>query len=126
MNIFKWLFPHRSDASVRIVQGDGSDEGHAVLIRIDAADLSGSEEDIDDLSTLEDDVQEALGAAGEVDGHDVGPTDATVYCYGENADQMFELIKPVLERSSLASKALVTLRYGGPDSADQRQVKLGS
>ena len=107
--------------------GDGGDaQGHAVLIRINAADLSGSEDDIDDLATLEDEIQEAIGDTGEVDGHDVGEEDAAVYCYGSDADEMFNLMRPTLEQSSLAGKAIVTLRYGGPDSESQRMVNLAS
>ena len=124
MTFLKKLFS-RAPADVATADG-GDDEGHAVLIRVDAADLSGSEDDIDDLATLEDQIQEAIGGAGEVDGHDIGAENATVYCYGSNADDMFNLMRPTLEQSSLAGKAIVTLRYGGPDSDSQREVNLAS
>ena len=140
MKFLKWLFPGSTEVASPEVTSPTSDrpfpadvpesepaEGdqHAVLIWIDGARLSGAADDIDDIATLEDDLQDALQDEGEVDGHDIGSDDATLYFYGNSADRMFDLIRPVLESSTLANQALVTLRYGDPDCEDQREVQLG-
>lgn len=123
MGIFNWLFG--SGKALQPAQLDVDGDQQAVLIRIDGRNLTGSVEDIDDLATVEDLLIEALGDRGEVDGHDVGADDATIYCYGPDAVQMFELMRNVLASSNLTKKAKVTLRFGDHD-APSREFQLGA
>jgi len=97
----------------------------SMLVRVDYAQLSGTADDIGAIAELEDEIQAALGDSGDVDGHDIGATDATIYCHGRNAVEMFNLAKLTLERSSLTSRAVVTLRFDDENPLDQHQMKLG-
>ena len=37
-----------------------------------------------------------------------------LYMYGPDADKLFEIVKPVLERTSILKRGIVTLEYGPP------------
>jgi len=94
----------------------------AVLIHVHAEDVQ-SDYPVSDLATLEDDLQEIIGDLGEVDGHDIGSDDATVYVYGRSAEEIFAAIRSHLISGELTGRAKVTLRYGPPDSSE-RVVQL--
>ena len=61
---------------------------------------------------------------GEFDGNEFGGGEAVLYCYGPNADRLFEVIEHEL-RSFSARPAYAILRYGDADrSTTERRVNL--
>jgi hypothetical protein len=90
----------------------------AVLIHILAEDVQ-TDDPVSDLATLEDELQELLQGTGEVDGHDIGSNDATVFIYGSSAEAIFAIILPHLATGKLTERAKVTLRFGPPDSPER-------
>ena len=59
----------------------------AVLISLDAQGLDDAVYQAYDLSTLEDLLSEQIGPddIGELDGHEIGPSQTTIYLYGSDA-----------------------------------------
>ena len=98
---------------------------HAVLVKFDYIGST----DLTLLFELETKLQAAIDAAkvGELDGNEVAAdgSDGTLYMYGPDADRLFDIVKPVLERCSFMRGARITLRYGSP-GASQQQLVLGS
>lgn len=93
---------------------------------------SGSEEavliyfntnNIDDVFLLEEQLAEALGSTGEVDGNEIGGGEATIFLYGSDAETMYRKIGSFLQSSPLCQGARVVIRWGGPGSP-QREVRL--
>ena len=76
-----------------------------------------------DTSTLEDLLIKAVGASGEVDGTETGPTETKVFLYGPDAEKMFTQIEPVLNSYPLCADARVIIRQGKPGSP-QREIIL--
>ena len=62
---------------------------------------------------------------GVFDGNEFGGGEAVLYCYGSDADRLFEVIEQEL-RAFTARPAYVTLRYGEADdpTATERRVDL--
>ncbi len=98
---------------------------HAVLVEFRYA-----ESDLERLHQLEADLAKTIEAAraGEFDGDELavdGSQKAVLYTYGPNADRLFDVVRPILEKSSLMTDAVVIKRYGGPRSdAIEVRVKL--
>ncbi len=74
---------------------------------------------------LEDRIAAAIerSRAGEHDGNEVGGGEFVIYCYGPNANVLYETIESALRGSPLSKGAVVLIRYGKP-GACQREVKL--
>ena len=98
----------------------------AVLIHFDLGFKSnGDRLGFDDMVDLEDTLIAVVERhqVGEVDGHEIGSSDGTIFLYGPDADLMLEAIKPVLLTHPLCAGAQVVLRKGGPGST-QTEVQL--
>lgn len=95
----------------------------AILIHLDGVNLDDSVYAECDTMTLEDQLTEALGGEGEVDGSETGDTETTVFLYGSDAEKMFSKIKPVLASYPLCKNARVVIRHGQPGSP-QREIQL--
>ena len=97
----------------------------AVLIYLDGTGLPDQIYQEYDLSTLEDQLIDAIGAehAGEFDGNEIGPDGATLFAYGQDADHLFSVIEPVLRDYPLCQNARVVIRKGGP-GATQTEVRI--
>jgi hypothetical protein len=95
----------------------------AVIVR--AALPSISDDIWTSLGILEDELAIALAQenVGELDGNEIGQSELVIYMYGADADNLFNVIAPVLQRSHLTSSASVSIRYGGP-GANSRFVNL--
>jgi hypothetical protein len=82
--------------------------------------------DLKRLFDLEDELEKAILAAGagEFDGNEVAVdgSDGYLYMYGTNADNLFEVIKPILERSPFMRGAKAKLRYGPPQAGAPEKV----
>jgi hypothetical protein len=82
--------------------------------------------DIKPLFALEDRLEEAIKSAsvGFFDGDEVATDghDGYLYMYGQNADRLFEVIKPVLVTAPFMKGARVAKRYGPPGQATRQVV----
>jgi len=121
--VIKWLRKFVHGTRYGTAEAGDDSLNQAVLIRIFAESLPDDDSAIDDLAMLEDELQQLLGYECEVDGHDIGGDDATVYVYGQCANSIFEVIKPCLASNALTKRAQVVLRFGPPGS-DQKLVQL--
>jgi hypothetical protein len=96
---------------------------HAVLIRLRLTDDEfGTTEDADAAYALEDKVLEALASRidiGECDGHEFGGGWFAIFCYGPDAERLFETLSPVLLGSDFPKGSLAVKRYGPPGAAEE-------
>jgi tetratricopeptide (TPR) repeat protein len=67
-----------------------------------------------DIATLENRLEEALESdeVGQLDGHETGPENTTLFLYGPDADALFRAVEPVLRDYPLCQGAMVTVRQG--------------
>ena len=95
-------------------QPAGKAEG-AVLIELDGTHLPESVYRECDLATLENRLEDALneGEHGELDGHETGPENTTVFLYGADAEVLYRAVEPVLRDYPLCRGARVTIRQAG-------------
>jgi hypothetical protein len=119
MNIFTKLFSKKKPVS------NNSPE-HAVIVH-----LRYGKTDLAPLHELEDRLETAINNAGvgEFDGDEVAVdgSDALLYMYGPNGDQLFAVINPILRSSEYTKDAEVKIRYGSPQSkAKEIIVKVSS
>ncbi|MBA3681722.1 MAG: hypothetical protein H0W73_11250 [Bacteroidetes bacterium] len=72
--------------------------------------------ELDILHELEIKLIKAISDAnvGDYDGHEVAldDTDATLFMYGPNAENLFKAIKPLLEETSFMNGAIANLIFG--------------
>jgi hypothetical protein len=109
-----------------IVVSDASTKNEeAVLIYLDGQGLDDVVYQANDLSTLENLLNEQIepDGVGELDGHETGPEQTTIYVYGPSAEELFSRMYPVLASYPLCQNSRVVIRRGGPGS-DQREVLL--
>jgi hypothetical protein len=108
MNIFSKLFSKKEPVS-----NDSSEHAVIVHLRYGMTDLA-------PLHELEDRLVSAINNAGvgEFDGHEVAVdgSDALLYMYGPNGDQLFAIVSPILKSSDYTKDAEVKIRYGSPQS----------
>jgi len=99
-----------------VKQGDG-----AVLVELDGMHLPEAVYRECDVATLENRIEEVLEASGEgeLDGHETGPKNTTVFLYGADAEGLFRAVEPVLRDYPLCRGARVTIRQG-----DQKRMVL--
>jgi hypothetical protein len=95
----------------------------AVVITLDGQGLDDAVYQTYDLSTLEDLLIEQIepDGIGNLDGHETGPTETTIYLYGNNAEEIFSKVKSVLVSYPLCQNSRAVVRRGGPGS-DQREI----
>jgi len=95
---------------------------HAVIIHFDYGGT-----DLDALYALEEQLENAINDAGvgELDGNEVAVdgSDGSLFMYGTNADQLFAVIRPILEQSTAIHNAVATVRYGPPGD-NVRSIKV--
>lgn len=87
----------------------------AVIVTLQIGELLVEPETIERLFELEDHLTERVTDAGvgEVDGTLLGNGEAVLYCYGPDADALFEAIEDDL-RALPYRPGICTLRYGAP------------
>ena len=55
------------------------------------------------------------GEYGELDGHETGPENTTLFLYGADAEALFHAVEPVLRDYPLCQHARVTIRQDGQE-----------
>jgi hypothetical protein len=85
-------------------------------------------DNLDELYELEDRLEALLvdGQIGDYDGHEIATdySDGFLYLYGNNAEELFNSIKPVLEDTDFTKQSVVRLVFGHSDS-DVREIEIG-
>jgi tetratricopeptide (TPR) repeat protein len=101
-------------AAPPVKEGEG-----AVLIELDGIHLPDAVYRECDVATLENRIEEVLetGGQGELDGHETGPENTTVFLYGADAEALFRAVEPVLRDYPLCRGARVTVRQGDQERA---------
>jgi hypothetical protein len=97
---------------------------HAVIVNFNYGS-----NDLTRLFEIEERLESAITEAGvgEFDGNDIATdgSDANLYMYGPNADAIFEVIRPILEKIDCMKGAKATLRYGPPDEdVPEKVIKI--
>lgn len=84
----------------------------AVLIELDSIHLPESVYRDYDIATLENRLEEVMESSesGELDGHETGPENTTLFLYGADAESLFRAVEPVLQDYPLCRGARVTIR----------------
>ena len=98
----------------------------AVLVHLDGTGLPEEVYEQHDLATLEDRLIEVISqrGLGELDGHEIGPSETVVFLYGPDAERLFSGVEPILRAYPLCRNARVVIRSGGP-GAPERVVHIG-
>lgn len=114
--------PSKTEASHK-EEGSALTGDHAVLVEFQFDDSS-----IDAVAALEEQLRAAIESAsvGEYDGNELavdGSRQGRLYMYGPSADRLFDVVRPVLEASSLMKGAIAIKRYG-PPAAGVREVRV--
>ena len=100
---------------------------HAVLIHLKLQHGEfGSTEEREAIHAFEDELSDAVEDAGvgEFDGDDFGMGESILYMYGPDADRLFGVIQPLLQRSALAKGGYAIKRYGEAEDEDAREVRV--
>lgn len=86
-----------------------------VLIELDGIHLPDSVYRDCDIATLENRLEEVLEISeqGELDGHETGPENTTLFLYGADAEALFRTVEPLLRDYPLCRGAQVTIRQDG-------------
>jgi hypothetical protein len=105
--------------------GADADE-HAVLLHIPTRGEMPTSEELDASHAMQDELAAAIEAAdaGELDGDEWGGGEGVIFCYGPDADRLFEAMIPVLEKRPFPKGSHAIKRYGGPDGSRTERVSL--
>jgi hypothetical protein len=95
------------------------------LIQLDGVNLPDEVYSDYDVSTLEDQLIDAIqkNNAGELDGHETGDKETTIFTYGPDADRLYAAMESTLKGYPLCKNARVIVRKGGPGSP-QTELQL--
>lgn len=92
------------------------------------AEFEYASESLDDLIAVEDQLEDAIEAAGvgELDGHEVAVdlSDGSLYMYGPDAEALFAVVRPILAGAACLRDTHVTLRFGPPEDETPERVVL--
>jgi tetratricopeptide (TPR) repeat protein len=113
--------PKRQIAPLRKAMKDAHRAAGEVLIELDGIHLPESVYRECDVTTLENCLEDVLenGEVGELDGHETGPENTTLFLYGADAEALFRAVEPVLQDYPLCRGARVTIRQ---DDQERRIV----
>ena len=92
---------------------------HAVLVNVP---VPGGEAGWELVSKLSDRLAERIDEAGvgEFDGNEIGEGWARFYCYGPDADRLWDAVADTVDLGSLPPGAHAVKRYGAPGAPSVR------
>lgn len=83
---------------------------------------------LDSLYQLENKIEKLMkdSKIGEYDGHEIAVdySDGFLYFYGNDADKLFNEVKPILISSSFMKNAEATLRYGSVEDKNVKEKRV--
>ena len=98
-----------------------STQEHAVLVHL-------ANTDADAVFALEDELEPAIADAGvgEYDGNDIAVdgSEAILYAYGPDADALWDVMSPIVQRANPPAGSYVVKRYGDVNDPDAREVRI--
>lgn len=100
---------------------------HAVIVHLPLSDEGfGSDADRTALWELEDQIEKAVADAGigELDGDETGEGESVLFLYGDNADELFAVIEPVLKASPTAVGGYAVKQHGDITETDLRTTRV--
>jgi hypothetical protein len=100
---------------------------HAVIIHLRLDDDGfGSDEKRESINELQDALADAIdeAAAGEYDGDEFGEGECVLFMYGPDADVLFDVIKPILKKSSHSKGGFAIKRYGEASDPNAKEVEV--
>jgi len=105
--------------AAKSIKHAGKETGE-VLIELDGIHLPEWVYKRCDIATLENRIDEVLEMEerGELDGHETGPENTTLFLYGADGEALFRAIEPVLRKYPLCQGARVTIRQ----DSEQREL----
>jgi hypothetical protein len=113
MGLFNKLFG-KKNSEPSIQPTAKKEPEHAVIIRFNYGI-----EGLEVLHNLEDKLEKKIAEnkAGEYDGHEIATdySDGILYMYGPDAENLFKIIKPILDETDFMKGAIAKLRFGPPD-----------
>jgi tetratricopeptide (TPR) repeat protein len=111
---------HKVTPAPKMIIDAGKAAGE-VLVELDGIHLPEWVYESCDIATLENRLEAVLEMEeqGELDGHETGPENTTLFLYGADANELFRAIEPVLRKYPLCQGARVTIRQ---DSEERHVV----
>jgi len=99
---------------------------HAVIVSFGHDNGS----NLESLFELEAQLDNAISenSIGEYDGNEISSDgkNGTLYMYGKDADSLFSVVKPFLEKATFLNNIKAVLRYGPPeDGVKETQIIIG-
>ena len=84
----------------------------------------GTKEEIAAMGALETQLQKIVADAkvGKLDGNEIGQGEYEIFIYGPDADKLFDVVKPTLNKSPLTNGATVVKQHGGEGAPEDKVV----
>ncbi len=103
-----------------------TEESKSISTQSVIVEFQSESQDIEQFYELEDELEDAFASndIGKYDGHEL-ETDriaGKLYIYGPDANVLFSTVKPLLEKASFMSGALVTQRFGNADDDNANEI----
>ena len=106
---------------IPFLSGAASATEHALIVKFNYG-----YKDLNKLFELEDKLKTVISNAGvgEYDGNEIAidGKDGSLYMYGQNADNLYKVVKPILEATPFMKGAKVKLRYGPPKDGVREKI----
>jgi hypothetical protein len=100
----------------------------AVIVHLKSTTLNLQSGNLEHLFALEDQLRRVIDRAGvgEYDGNEVAVdgSEAILYAYGPDADALWDVMQPHIERIHPLAGSYVIKRYGGAGDPAAREVRL--
>lgn len=106
------------------LEPEADDDDEAVLINVTFhSNLDSPSEKLKKIRKLSNAIETILPDNSELDGHDIGDEDSTIFIYGESADMIWKSIESIIRKQDFAHIE-VTLRYGSVDDVNMRERQV--
>lgn len=99
----------------------------AVIVHLRLSDRRvGTPQEREAMYELEEQLEQAIkkASAGEFDGDEFGEGECVLFMYGPDADDLYQVIEPVLKLASLAAGGYAIKRYGDTFDLNASEVRV--